>query len=238
MEEGHNVPSRMVALYAPASTKREIAVDFSRKPQAGTKHFFVSIDPFEEAIKSDVTALDAEALEPESITQFLQPPRFTPSASSRRQDHVVDFAKFVILTSSEYEDVAARIITAREDAAKEKERQKQEREESKKRKLEERAEAMARRAASREEAQCLKHMKAAERAKTQAQRAAEREEAARVKAERTYLLAMARVEKAAQRSFKANDLLFRNCASRASETVEVRQHGEEGLQARGVGQGI
>lgn len=78
----------------------------------------------------------------------------------------------------------------------------------------------------------MKDQKAAERAEAQARRAAEREEAARVKAERAYQLAMARAEKAAQRSVRAEDLRIPR-ASRASETVEVRQNAEEGLRARG-----
>ena len=232
VEEGHDVPSGPAALYPLASSEQDIAADFSREPQAGTKHFFVGADPYGEAVDSDVAALDTEAPMPESITQFLQLPRFTPSASSHRRDPIVDFAKSVILTSSEYEEAAAIIITASEDATKEKQRQKQQREESKKRKLEEREEAMARRAASREEAQRLKDLKAAEKAETQPRRAAEREEAARVKAERAYQLAMARAEKAAQRSSRVDDLRFPR-ASRASETVEVRQNAEERLRARG-----
>ena len=130
-DQEHGVPSGVVALYAPPSSEEDIAADLSREPESGTEHFFVTADPSEEAAESDVAALDTEAPESESITQFLQLPRFTPSATSRRKDPIVDFAKSVILTSSEYEEALAKIITAREDAAKEKEQQKQQRQESK-----------------------------------------------------------------------------------------------------------
>ena len=220
---------------APAS-EWDLAADFSREPEAATEHFFVGVDPSEEAVDSDVGTFDTEAPAAESITQFLQLPRFTPRATSRRRDPVVDFAKSVILTSVEYEEAAAGIIAAREDAAKEKERQKQQREETKKRKLEEKEEAMARRAAARQEAQRLRDLKAAERAEAQARRAAEREEAARVKAARAYELAIARAEKAAHRSSRVEDVEIAR-ATRASESVELRQATEEGLPARGCWRG-
>lgn len=98
--------------------------------------------------------------------------------------------------------------------------------------MEEREEAMARRAAAREEAQRLRDLKAAERAESQARRAAAKEEAARIKAARAYELAVARAEKVAGTSSRAEDVGILR-ATRASETMELRQATEEGLPARG-----
>ena len=105
-----------------------IATDLSRDPNAETEHFFVGVDPAEPTPPEEIGGLDPEVQAPDSITQFLQLPSFTPRANSRRRDPIVDYTKSVILTSAEYEDATIAVVNKRENAIKEKEQQKQERE--------------------------------------------------------------------------------------------------------------
>jgi hypothetical protein len=67
----------------------------------------------------------------------------------------VDFSKSVILTSDQYVPAATKMQLARQDALREKEKNKLEREEAHKRKASEREEASVARALAREESQRL-----------------------------------------------------------------------------------
>ncbi|KAG0595736.1 hypothetical protein M758_UG192600 [Ceratodon purpureus] len=106
------------------SNEHDISADFNREPDAATEHYFVDMDPSYDAVEDEIATVDLEVAERESITRFLQLPSYTPRASSRRREPIVDFAKSVILTSSEFEDAAIGLVKARKEAAKEKERQK------------------------------------------------------------------------------------------------------------------
>lgn len=62
--------------------------------------FFVNFNPtLEAAIAEEVTGLDPNVSQPDSMTQFLQLSTFSPCANSRRYNSLVDFAKSIILTS-------------------------------------------------------------------------------------------------------------------------------------------
>lgn len=202
---------------------RDLAGDFDRQPDEQTEHFFVHVDPSEEAaVAEEVAGLDPDVSQPESITQFLQLPTFAPRANSRRRDPIVDFAKSIILTSHAYEEAAVGVITAREAAAQQKEQQKQDREEARKRKAQEREESNTRKAAEKEESLRLKQQRAQEKATAMAQKAAEREAAAAAKAARAYEVAMARAEKAAERGRRRTP----RCGPGATQTVEGHRPGD------------
>jgi hypothetical protein len=118
-EEAHrNLPDQ--------SEDRDIATDLSRDPDVDTEHFFVGVDPVEPTPLEEIGGLDPEVHVPDSITQFLQLPSFTPRMNSRWRDPIVDYTNFVILTSVEYEDATIAVVNQRDHAIKEKERQKQE----------------------------------------------------------------------------------------------------------------
>ena len=77
----------------------DIAADLSRDPDVDIEHYFVGVDPPEPTPREEIGGRDSEVQAPESITQFLQLPSFTPSVNSRRRDSIVDNTKSMILTS-------------------------------------------------------------------------------------------------------------------------------------------
>jgi hypothetical protein len=112
-EEAHkNLPDQ--------SEDGDIAANLSRDPDVDTEHFFVGVDPAEPTLPKEISGLELEVQVPDSITWFLQLPSFTPRANSRRGDPIVDYTKFVILTSAEYEDTTIAVVTQRDHAIKEK----------------------------------------------------------------------------------------------------------------------
>ena len=205
----------------------DIAADLNRDPDVDTEHFFVRVDPTEPTPPEEIGGLDPEVHVPDSITQFLQLPSFTPRANSRQRDPIVDYTKSVILTSAEYEDAAIVVVNKRDRAIKEKERQKQEREELKKRKAAEREEANAQKVAEREESLRWKEQRQQEKDAVQARKAAEREEAARIKAQRALELAQARAEKVAEKT--------RRLAAKRPSSVSRAPQNAEACQDVGVG---
>jgi hypothetical protein len=71
----------------------------------------------------EVRGLDPDIPVADSITQFLQFPSLAPRARYGRSDPMVDFARFVILTSTNYEEAAMDVRVTREHAILEKARQ-------------------------------------------------------------------------------------------------------------------
>ena len=212
------------------SSDVDIAADLSRDPNVETEHFFVGVDPAEPTSPDEIGGLDPEVQAPDSITQFLQLPSFTPRANSRRRDPIVDYTKSVILTSAEYEDAAIAVQNQRENAIKEKERQKQEREELKKRKAAEREVANAQKVAERQEILRRKEQRQQEKDAAQARKAAEREEAARTKAQRALELAQARADKAAEKTRRFASKRP-SSVSRAPQNVDACQDVDVGSHA-------
>lgn len=92
------------------SVDGDIVADLSRDPEVDTEHFFVGVDPTEPTPPEEIGGLGPEVQIPDSITQFLQLPSFTPRTNTRRRDPIVDYTKSVILTSAEYEVVAIAIV--------------------------------------------------------------------------------------------------------------------------------
>ena len=166
--------------------ERDLEADLGHAPDAETHHFFVDTDPSDLTADPDIGGLDTNVTEPDSITRFLQLPTFTPRASSRRKNPIVDFAKSIILTCDAYEEAEVGVRMRWENAAAEKKRQRIERQESRKQKAFEREETNAKKVAQREESLRLKEQHAQEKAIVQAHKAAEKEAAAQAKATRAY----------------------------------------------------
>jgi hypothetical protein len=161
-------------------------------PIPGTHHFVVDRDSADLALDDEIAGMDNDGNEPESITRFLTLPTVTQWCNPRMKDPVVDFLKSVNLTSNQYIAVATQMQQEREEALREKERNKLEREETRKRKASEKEEAATARALAREEAQRLKGIRIAEVPAAKSRRAVEKEANARMKAERAVAVAAAK----------------------------------------------
>ena len=211
----------------------ELEADFAREPDSSTEHFFVEIAEEDLSGEEEAADLEPEVEEPQSITSFLQLPSFTPTASRRRRDPIVDFAKSIILTGDAYNEAAESIRLARESAAQEKEHQKEAREETRKRKADERQQAAARKAASREESIRSREQRAAEKAAIKAQKTAEKETIARAKATRAYAAALEKADRAAAVAGRRTRRATSSLAARASENAHEHQV-PEGLEGHGA----
>ena len=54
-----------------------MAVQFSQKPDSAIEHFFVTLDPVDEEVAKEVSALDLAVAKPTSIVRFLTLPTVT-----------------------------------------------------------------------------------------------------------------------------------------------------------------
>ena len=139
---------------------QEIAADLAGGQCPKVTHFYVDADPADPNFVEDLSAAELEVQSLESITRFLTLPSTAPRMSQRHKDPIMDFIKSIILTSDEYTEAEAELRQAKEDAAKEKQRQREEKEEQRKRKV-----------AKREEERIQREARAAEIAEARAVKA-------------------------------------------------------------------
>ena len=201
---------------------QEIAANLATEQSPLVMHFFVDANPANPNLAEDIGAADPEIQSLESITCFLTLPSITPQVSQRHQDPIMDFTKSIILTSDEYIEVAAELRQAKEDAAKEKQRQREEKKEQRKWK-----------AAEREDKRLQRKDRATEIAEAQALKACQREEAQIQKEEARVLRQQASAQQTKERAGKSTEHLEAQ-RLRVMQTVEraMRQQASR-LQVEG-----
>ena len=175
---------------------QEIAADLAVGQYPLVTHFYVDADPADPNLAEDISAAKPKVQSLESITHFLTLPSIAPRMSQRHQDPIMDFTKSIILTSDEYIEAAAKLRQAKEDAAKEKQRQWEEKEEQQKRK-----------AAEREEERIQQEARAAEIAEARVVKARQREEERIQKEEAWVLRQHASTQQAKERARKCTECL-------------------------------
>ena len=79
-----------------------LAIELNQLPIPGTQYFFVNRDSVDPVLNDEITGLDNDGNEPESITCFLTLPTITQRCNPHTKDPIVDFSKSVILTSDQY----------------------------------------------------------------------------------------------------------------------------------------
>ena len=122
-------------------TPLTLAAEFKEEPSSGMEHYFIAANSMDEIAVEEIAVVDTDVENLESITTFLTLPAAAPHMTSRRHDLIMDFTKFIMLTSDEYVTAALEVQRTRLALAAEKEQNRQNREEAKKRKLEEMEEA-------------------------------------------------------------------------------------------------
>jgi hypothetical protein len=134
----------------------DLAADLDQVPTPRTHYFFMDRDSTDPILDNKIASMENDGDEPKSITCFLTLPTIMQQCNPRTKDPTVDFLKSVILTSDQYIAAATQMQQTREEALREKERNKLEKEETRKRKANEKEEAAAARALTREEVHRLK----------------------------------------------------------------------------------
>jgi hypothetical protein len=130
----------------------EITAELDQVPTLGTHYIFVDRDSADPTLDDEIIGMDNDDDEPKSITRFLTLPIVMQRCNPRTKDPVVDFSKSIILTSDQYVAATTQMQQTREEALREKERNKLEKKETHKRKASEKKEATAARALIRAEA--------------------------------------------------------------------------------------
>jgi hypothetical protein len=180
----------------------DLEADLVLQPNSGTKHFFVNIDNADPDVEEEAMRFDPDVFQLLSLTRFLTLPIVAVRAKPRKTDPIINFTKSIVLTSYQYMEAAQQLQNAREEAARDKDREREEKIESMKQKVAERKEASARKAVERAAVVRLREERAAERAAALAAKAVEKEAIAWAKATKAAEVAATRVAHATEKAYR------------------------------------